>query len=347
MIVDTFTDEEGRLAALHRHGLPGAAGDAGLARMVQILATALGVPMAALSMLDRTQQVFLATRGLEGVPVGHADSLAAQLLAGPGPLAIADCTGDPRLATRAMVAGAAGIRAWLAVPLVTPDGYVLGAIEAFDTAPRAFGDGDMAIAADLAQLAMTHLAARLPESFDGLTGALTRRRFQAEVEREYDRARRYDRPAALVFLDLDGFRELNRSIGLQTADQILKAIANRSMETLRASDSFGRIGGEEFGLLLPETLAYEASQCAERLREDIARLRFRSPDGVLSVTASFGIAPLNAQIKSAVDWFARADIALYGSKQAGRNCVSFAAPGDDPEAPGRSGEGLPRPDRMH
>lgn len=328
MAIETGTDDEGRISALFRHGIPGANMGDGLDRIAEIAHMALGVPIAAVTAVERSQQSFLGVRGLENTPLPREQSFCAAAVAANTPFLIPDAQADETYAGFDLVRGDKGVRAYLGVPVISADGYALGTVCVMDTRPRRFSENEVAILSNLARLAAAHLAARQPDSFDFITGALTRRRFQMDVEREFDRAVRYERPACLVFIDLDNFAQINEAVGPAMADEVLKAIANRCREALRATDVFGRIGGEEFGMLLPETLAYEASQCAERLREMIGRLRFRTENGVVSITASFGVASLNGSIKSAVHWFAQADLAVMNAKRAGRDCVAFAPPVD-------------------
>lgn len=324
MMVSPKTDEEGRLGALYRHGIAGADFGDTLERIVKIAMISTGTPIAGISVIDRDIQTFLAIGGMAATPIARADAICNHTLAQGKPLIVEDLAGDPRFSDTPLVNGPLQARAYLGVPLATADGYVLGTLFLIDTKVREFTEAQMTVAVNLANLAMTQLANQQPESFDYLTGALTRRHFQRDVEREFQRATRYDRPAALIFVDIDGFSEINKAIGADVADEVIKAVANRCMEAVRVPDSFGRVAGEEFGLLLPETMAYEASQCAERIREIISKLRFRNEAGVLSITASIGVAPLSPGIRSAMDWFAQADIALYAAKRAGRNRVSFA-----------------------
>lgn len=333
MDFDTLTDEEGRLGALHRYGLTSIGSFEPLERIARIAQVATGVPMVSISLVGRDDERVLAGRGIKAQSFDREGSLAALAIGAHHPLVIGDIHADQRSAHLDLGRGEFPVGAYLGVPLETSDRYNVGVLAIMDDKPRDFTEEEMTIAINLARLAMSHFASRQLDSQDVITGALTRHRFQAEVEREFERAARYERPAALVFLDIDNFREVNAALGAETADEVLKSVANHAAESLRATDSFGRIGGEEFAMLLPETLSYEASQCAERLREEISRLRFRHADGVISVTASFGIAPFVPALTSAIHWFAQADIALYGSKQAGRNCVTFAPTPDaaDPQ----------------
>lgn len=326
---DVISDEEGRLSALHRYRLSALGPDETLDRILKVAQASIGAPVAAVTVVDRVRQTYLAVRGMAESPLPLDQSICARTIRDSRPLIIEDTHADGATTGLSLVAEQPGIRSYLGVPVTSGEGYNLGTVCVMDTRPRSFTSEDVTVIVNLARIAASHLAGRQLDQCDFLTGALTRRRFQLEVEREFERARRYERPASLVFIDVDNFRNLNGSLGPGTADEVLKAIANRCMEKLRSTDVFGRIGGEEFGMLLPETLAYESSQCAERLRETIAGLRFRSEAGVFSVTATLGIATLTSAIQSATQWFAQADVALYAAKRSGRNCVAFAPPPED------------------
>lgn len=327
MTVHMPTDEDGRLAALHRYRLVGLGPSEALERIAITAHLATGAPRIAISLIGRDAETMLAAWGDAARHIPRGQSLGAIAICDDGPMVIEDTLSDPR--TAGLFSGDEaedGIRGYLAVPLRTADHHSVGVLALMDTVPRRFTHEQVTLAVNLAEIAMAQLETHQPDRFDYLTGALTRHRFQSEVEREFARSRRYERPASLIFLDIDRFSAVNAALGMDTADEILQSVANLAIESLRATDSFGRIGGTQFGILLPETLAYEASQCAERLRDEIARLRFRNERGVLSVTGSFGVAPFDRTLASAIQWFAQADVALYASKQAGRNCVSFAPP---------------------
>ncbi|HCO55964.1 MAG TPA: hypothetical protein DIT93_13255 [Pelagibacterium sp.] len=324
MVMEVSTSEEGRLAALNRLTAALVAPIESLDHILELARISIA-PMVAISIVDRHAEIVLAATGLSYRRVERDRSLATLSIGLDQPLAIENVATDPRCSSLECSPGGTPVGSCLVAPLQTADGYVIGALQVMDNNARVFGEREMALAGHLADLVMSELVSHQPGEADYLTGALTRRSFRAEVDREYARALRYDRPATLIFVDIDGFHRVNTAFGAEIADEVLKSVANRAAECLRTTDRLGRLGGEEFGMLLPETMAYEASQCAERLREEISGLRFRYSGKVVSVTASFGIAPFDSRLRSPIQWFAQADIALYESKKAGRNCVSFAA----------------------
>jgi diguanylate cyclase (GGDEF)-like protein len=184
----------------------------------------------------------------------------------------------------------------------------------------------LGIFADLAGLAIAnadtsaHLLAQATS--DPLTGLLNHRAFQQRVETEVQRAKRYDRPLALVLLDLDHFKSINDAYGHQAGDAALMQAATLLEKGARAGDILGRIGGDEFALLLPETLAEGACAIAQRCAAE-----FRAaPVGVAShLTMSAGVCDLT-QAKDGKELMQLADGSLYWAKNQGRDNVVVYSP---------------------
>jgi diguanylate cyclase (GGDEF)-like protein len=174
---------------------------------------------------------------------------------------------------------------------------------------------------------------------DMLTTLANRHQFFVLGEREVERSMRYNRPLALLILDIDFFKRINDTLGHIAGDQVLAAIGKLIRTEMRAADISGRYGGEEFCILLPETTAENALLLAERLCAAIADLRVPTENGAVSITASIGVSELNRPEVS-VDKFAghelavmlnHADQALYVAKQSGRNTVRLYDKDNIPE----------------
>ena len=323
MLDDKLHDEEGRIAALHRYEILDTAEEEAFSRIANLVQMVLCVPISAVALVDRDRQTFKAVRGMSAADLPRQASFGAQTIRAHQPLQVPDASADPRFADNPLVLGAPHIRGYLGFPLTTPDGYNIGSLCAIDTEPRQFDASHAAVLESLAKLAVEFLELRQIAKHDSLTNALTRRGFFAEVEKDFMRSTRYERPSALVVIDIDHFRAINDLYGHPCGDDVITAVARCCNETLRHSDAFGRIGGEEFALLLPETSAIDAMQCAERIRVLIEALRIKSAAGPITVTASFGVAPLSPDVGNPDQWFVEADIALYEAKRDGRNrCVS-------------------------
>ena len=159
---------------------------------------------------------------------------------------------------------------------------------------------------------------------DGLTHLLNRRQVLAECELECERARRHGLPLSVLSFDLDNFKRINDQHGHAVGDRVLRQVAQACRAALRRGDLAGRVGGEEFLLVLPHTEVSAALQLAERLRR-VFESELLVSEG-WPVTASFGVAGLSDG-QHAEDLLLRADQALYRAKHQGRN-RSELAPAD-------------------
>lgn len=156
---------------------------------------------------------------------------------------------------------------------------------------------------------------------DVLTGLANRRHFLERAGQELERVRRYASPSAFIMLDVDYFKRINDTWGHATGDVVLRLLAQVLNEAVRNTDVVGRLGGEEFGVLLPETGLEAASALAERLREAVLERTIEVGEGELRFSVSFGVTVLHANDESVDMPMARADAALYAAKFAGRNQV--------------------------
>lgn len=160
---------------------------------------------------------------------------------------------------------------------------------------------------------------------DYLTGLFNRRYFMEEGQMELARAQRYSNTLSLLMLDIDHFKDINDSHGHKAGDIVLQKLSEIMRETLRTVDIIGRLGGEEFAIMLPETDLQKATEVAERLRENIARTDVVLEAGLpLHFTVSIGVATLQDKDVNLDIMLNHADRALYQAKQSGRNKVCVA-----------------------
>lgn len=159
-------------------------------------------------------------------------------------------------------------------------------------------------------------------STDPLTGVYNRRRLLELAGEALYRFRRYGRPFSILVTDLDGFKKVNDTFGHHQGDAVLVAFARAVMEEKREADSLGRMGGDEFCLVLPETTPAAAEALARRILERCGEIVLADGRGEVRVTASIGISQALPEDISLDPLFARADAALYRAKNEGRNrCV--------------------------
>ena len=171
--------------------------------------------------------------------------------------------------------------------------------------------------AGLSQLRRTQAQLELLATHDPLTTVLNARAFASQVAQELGRNRRYGRPLALIYLDLDDFKKVNDAHGHATGDAVLRLVADAMRSAVRQADFVGRLGGDEFGVLMPETDGSVAHSVANRLAGGI-RTVFR---GTPSVTASIGVVAVTGTEAGSDDLLRKADQAMYEAKRAGKDRV--------------------------
>ena len=164
---------------------------------------------------------------------------------------------------------------------------------------------------------------------DELTGLANRRSFLKQLTIEISRYQRFKDAFSLAMMDIDHFKQVNDTYGHDVGDQVLKIISDVVTKTLRNYDVVGRIGGEEFAILFPRTELENAKMVCERIAKAIREAVIATPDGEISVTASFGLTGANSDISEASMILKKADIMLYQAKQAGRNRVEMVPAKDD------------------
>jgi diguanylate cyclase (GGDEF)-like protein len=177
------------------------------------------------------------------------------------------------------------------------------------------------VAIDLEHARLEALATR-----DPLTGIANRRRFDDTLAKELAGARASKRPVAVAIFDLDHFKSVNDRFGHAAGDAVLKQAVARWSAAIRSVDLLARIGGEEFGLLLPGASISRAEEVAERLRKRIRSETFHHGKRRIAVTCSVGVAVAPNGAAAPARLLIAADRALYRAKRAGRDCVKITAP---------------------
>jgi diguanylate cyclase (GGDEF)-like protein len=319
-----LADEPGRLSALYRYEILDTDPEQAFADIIQIVKSIFGVPMVAISLIDSDRQWFKASTGLNVPETSRSVAFCDYTIRSADALIVQDATQDPRFAENPFVTGPAGIRCYLGVPLTTPEGYNVGSLCIIGTEPRSFTEDDAKTLANFARLVMSQLELRLLARRDGLTGALTRRAFQEQLGKAADSAKSQGVPMSLLLLDIDHFKSVNDRFGHPAGDEVLKTMAEIIQCELRPSDAFGRLGGEEFGILVQGVSLEQAGELAEIIRQKISRLRLPGLRDYV-VTVSCGVAPWHADQRRVDRWLAAADVALYAAKRAGRDQVVLAA----------------------
>ncbi|MEW6436060.1 MAG: sensor domain-containing diguanylate cyclase [Pseudomonadota bacterium] len=314
--------EDERLAALDRYDVLDTTPEEAFDRVTRMAQKIFRVPMSAVSFVDGHRQWLKSRHGVSYVESKRCDAICDIAIKQTEPLIICDTTKDARVAENNFVVREPYLRFYAGAQLRSHQGYNVGTLCVMDTEPRKFGVEQTSILVDLANLIVAELDLRLIASTDHLTGALSRRNFKEEAERAKLLALRHGHSLSCIIFDLDHLKKINDAHGHGTGDLVLRRTADACRSALRKSDVFGRIGGEEFGVILPHTAAASANEVAEKIRRAIASLCISAANDSVRVTASFGIAELDGAAPDIDELLRRADEALYASKNSGRNRCS-------------------------
>lgn len=158
---------------------------------------------------------------------------------------------------------------------------------------------------------------------DYLTGANNRKKLLDSVQKEFLHSKKYGKPLSIMMIDVDHFKNINDNYGHHTGDIVLQEMVKECLSSLRKSDIFGRLGGEEFLVVLVDTEISEAIQVTERLRKNLSQLNIRTEFGTVYFTVSIGIACMKDEDENVEQLLERVDDALYKAKNCGRNRVEF------------------------
>lgn len=220
-----------------------------------------------------------------------------------------------------------GLLSYYGVPVSWPTGEIFGTFCIFDHKARERTQKDQQIVEKFGRVIetlldqmvtkehLTHLA-----DHDDLTGLLNRSALLKKLKTELYRVNRYNSPLALIYLDLDHFKELNDTYGHLAGDLALQQFAELLKDHSRIPDLIGRMGGEEFIICAPETTLDEAHQLAERIIKTTKETALKIGETSLEISASAGVVTAISGSQELDDLIGRADKAMYRAKQQGRNC---------------------------
>ena len=303
-------------------------------RITALIKLIFDVEIGIVSMIDAHRQWYKSVVGLPTTEASLDGTFCRYTLQLGRPVIVPDATKDSRFSDNPHVTGGPQIRFYAGAPITTGDGQVIGTVCAIGTSVREFGVRETEILSHLAALVMRELELRAEAATDLLTGAGSRRGLKEEVGKHLALAARHQIPLSCVALDIDHFKRVNDTYGHAAGDQVLAGSVRALKEALRQSDFIGRVGGEEFVILLPQTELTTAIQVAEKLRSIVKSLRFPGSIPPIAVTTSFGVSSYAAgdDVESLLS---RADQALYEAKRTGRDRVCVTDAPSEPEKTNR------------
>ncbi|WP_084046215.1 putative bifunctional diguanylate cyclase/phosphodiesterase [Deinococcus hopiensis] len=319
--------EHQRLAALYRYEVLGSPPDEALDRLARMGQSVLGVPIVIINLVAAHSTWFKSSVGTHLQGLRREDACCGWAIESSGAFTVPDIQADPRFQKDRMLT-AEHARAYAGAPLITPDGQRIGAFAVFDLEVRTFTSEELGLLMDLAAVVMDELELRLTAlhwreaqersaylaHHDALTGLPNRLRFFDRAEQALRQAERLGHPAAVMMLDLNGFKRINDSLGHAVGDGLLKAVGERLCEVVRSEDTVARFGGDEFAILLPELREpLAAMQVATKLLEAFDR-PFALAQQAVRTRASLGISLYPHDGVDAAALLLAADTAMYSAK---------------------------------
>ncbi len=318
------SNEAERLAALRSYEVLDTACEAAFDNITLLASELLGMPMALVSLIDADRQWFKSRVGLAVLETPREQAFCAHAILKPEEtLLVPDATLDPRFMNNPLVTGAPDIRFYAGAPLVTPGGVALGTLCVLDTKPHAMTAEEGRTLRRLAEMVMTTfelrralIEVRQVATIDPVTGVFNRLALIDFLDRVLTLQR--EQPGsdfALLYLDLDGFKQVNDRYGHSIGDAVLREVAKVLTSSLRHDDIVARLGGDEFAVIIPGN-EQSASAVSKRVCVEVERcMALRG----WNVTVSIGAAMFAAPPNSVDEALAAADALVYEAKRAGKN----------------------------
>lgn len=314
-----ISEESARLAALRRYEILDAEPQESFDRITRLAKCVMKMPIVLVNMVDKDRQWFLSRQGVQEREIPRRDSsFCVHAIRQSDPFIVKDTLKDPRFSDNPRVTGDPAVRFYIGVPLRSRDGHNIGTLCSMDTKTRDLSDEQIEIMRTFGQLVVDELELRLLANTDSLTGAMSRRSFHASAQEEVHKAQSSGHELVVGLIDVDHFKSVNDSYGHSVGDLVLQRVIAACKSQLRASDYIGRIGGEEFAVILPGTSPEAAFGILERMRKAVAGLMIETAGETIAVTVSIGLA--TRTVESDIDALLQiADKAMYRAKSEGRN----------------------------
>lgn len=285
-------------------------------RFTRLAQRSFDVPIALISIVDENRQWFKSRQGLDATETPREISFCGHTILEPDILVIPDALADERFSDNPLVVDDPRIRFYAGCPIATPDGSRIGTLCLIDRVPRNFDDEDLALLRDLGRMVEDDLTNRALATIDPLTQLTNRRGFESLAAKALVLCRRLERPATLLFIDLDRFKVINDEFGHEQGDRELQNMAEILIDTFRDSDVIGRLGGDEFCVLLAGS--NEVKTPTLRLEESLARYNEAS-NRPYDLECSVGLVEFDSDRHHDLsDMISEADERMYERKRNGK-----------------------------
>ncbi len=305
--------EAERLKALYALRLLDTAPEERFDRFTRLARRTFDVPIVLVTFVDANRQWFKSNQGLNATETARDISFCGHAIMQPEVMVIPDALADPRFSDNPLVTGDPQIRFYAGCPIAAPAGQNIGTICLIDQEPRDLDPEDVALLRDLGRMVEDDLASRAAAVTDELTGISNRRGFLKLAGMALSMCDRMEKPASLVFIDLDGFKAINDVFGHAEGDAALREMAQILLDTFRDSDVIARMGGDEFAVLC--TGVQDVGIPIRRLEECLAA---RNEDAEYGLDCSVGHVDFDTERHATIDDLIReADSRMYERKRGG------------------------------
>ncbi len=304
-------NEEQRISALKRMNILDTLPEERLDRFVRLACKLFDVPIALVTLVDTNRQWFKARCGFDTRETPRENSFCAYAILNNDVMVVPDARADERFVGNPLVDDDPNIRFYAGAPLRTEDGYNIGTLCLIDQKAREFSEADRLALADLAGLLQSELNLSLAATTDTLTQLTNRRGFELIGAHALSICKRTGTPAALLFIDLDGFKSINDTYGHAAGDTALRRFSAILSDTFRQSDIVARMGGDEFCVLM--TGPVDETIPLSRLKSKVETSNQVAPEP-WRIEFSSGVVPLTGEIIKMEDWLTHADRLMYSQK---------------------------------
>lgn len=309
-------DEIERLHALRSIGLLDSAPEVRFDRLTRLVCRLLDVPTALVSLVDEDRQWFKSCVGLSECELPRDTSFCGHAICEGELMCVPDAREDPRFADNPLVTGEPFIQFYAGVPVRSYSGHRIGTLCAIDYQPRELSREQLQDLEDLAALVEREIQASELAVTDDLTGLPNRRGFAALAENGLAHCRRNAIASCLLYIDLDDFKAINDSHGHAAGDSVLQQFGRCLQQSIRDTDVSGRIGGDEFVVLLTGREGTDPQSFVRRLRDVIKECDKPRVHGDDELQWSYGVVCCEPERHATVeDLLVEADRSMYDRKR--------------------------------
>lgn len=337
--------EEQKSEILQRYQILSEDQSAGPLCVADSIALALRTPFVIAALNRRYRQWYMCEHGLEGYGASDLQTYFARMHLAQTRFDVEDVREEEFFSSNTQGLRIPGFQSIAGVPLTDPNGKRFGTLCIADIKPRQLDDSELNLLSSFGRLVSNDICVRSAARYavqdlvelehekcdlfelatiDPLTKALNRRAFMRFSERELARFKRDNSLLSTLMLDIDHFKQVNDVHGHATGDKVLSKMVSVAASVLRQEDLIGRLGGEEFAIVLVDSDAAAAARVADRIRQAIKQVKFPSETGPFNVSVSIGVSEPFYNEASINDALERADAALYRAKRNGRDRVEVA-----------------------